>query len=327
MPIVADTLVTKGLALANMGRAYEGMAEIEGGLHLAERHGLAAIALRARINLGTLLTIDPAAAMDNYRIGLAEARRLGQRRLVVTFVGNAAETAFWTGEWDWASSELDELLSSELERQDRIPLLESLIRIRSWRGEKVDALADDIERLAAEGREPHFLYSAAVSIADRRLALGEVTQAQTAYRNAASLTDLNAPGCYILAARSALLAGDVTVAKSDLAALEATGMHGPWIEARRTSIRAGITALDGNAADALQLYAEAIRRFRDLGLPVDEALTAFEMATVLDSTLPEVRAATDAARQILAGLQATLILDRLEAPIEPGRSAGVVSQN
>ena len=163
VPIVADTLVTKGVSLAGLHRAYEGLADIEGGLQLAERHGLAAIALRARINLGTLWSIGPAAVMENYRIGLAEALRRGQRRLVMTFVANAAETGFWTGDWDWASSELDELLGGELDRRDRVPLLESLIRIRSWRGEEVDALAADLERLAAEIPEPQQRYSAAVS--------------------------------------------------------------------------------------------------------------------------------------------------------------------
>ncbi len=48
---------------------------------------------------------------------------------------------------------------------------------------------------------------------------------------------------------------------------------------------------------------DAIRRFRDLELPVDEALTAIEMATLLDPAEPEVRAATQAAREILTRLR------------------------
>ncbi len=66
------------------------------------------------------------------------------------------------------------------------------------------------------------------------------------------------------------------------------------IDARRASIRAGLAALDGRPAEALALYADAFNRFRDLGLPVDEALTAIEMATLLDPALPEVRAAAEA---------------------------------
>ena len=58
-------------------------------------------------------------------------------------------------------------------------------------------------------------------------------------------------------------------------------------------------------------YRGAIRRFRDLGLPIDEALTTIEMARLLAPAQPEVRAAADAAREILARLGAKPFLERL----------------
>ena len=96
-------------------------------------------------------------------------------------------------------------------------------------------------------------------------------------------------------------------------------MRGPAIDARRSSIRAGLAALDGRGADALALYREGVRRFRDAGLPLDEALTAIEMATLLDPADPEVRAEAEAAREILTRLGATPLLRRLESAM--GRSA------
>jgi hypothetical protein len=134
-----------------------------------------------------------------------------------------------------------------------------------------------------------------------------------AYRRAARLTGEYAPICHVLAARAALLARDAGSAAFDLEALVATGVHGPAVEARRTSIRAGLAALAGRPTDALSFYRDAIRRFRDLGLPVDEAFTAIEMATLLDPAEPEVRAATEAAREILTRLRARPFLERLEA--------------
>ena len=128
---------------------------------------------------------------------------------------------------------------------------------------------------------------------------------------------------FALAARACLLRGDASGAAADLDALEATGAHGPWNEARRVSIRAGLAALDGRTADALGLYADALRRFRDLGVAFDEALTATEMATLLDPTLPEVVAAADAARGILTRLRARPFLDRLEAAMARGTLATV----
>ncbi len=109
-----------------------------------------------------------------------------------------------------------------------------------------------------------------------------------------------------------------TGALADLEALDATGVHGPWLDARRISIRAGLAALDGRTADALGSYADAQRRFRDLGVALDEALTAIEMATLLDPTLPEVRAAADAARDFLERVRARPFLDRLEAAMARG---------
>ncbi len=128
-----------------------------------------------------------------------------------------------------------------------------------------------------------------------------------------------------MAARAALLARDAASAAADLEALEATGVHGPAIEARETSIRAGLAALDGRPADALALYADAIRGFRDLGVPLDEALTAIEMATLLDPALPEVRAAADAARAILTRLRAQPFLDRLDVAMRVRRETTSVA--
>ena len=105
--LVADTLVTKGTALANLGRGYEGSGVIETGLRLAERHGLTVTALRARNNLGAFLSMsDPRTALDIARVGLADARRLGQQAWVAGFLVNASEASLWTGDWDEALHDL-----------------------------------------------------------------------------------------------------------------------------------------------------------------------------------------------------------------------------
>jgi hypothetical protein len=63
---------------------------------------------------------------------------------------------------------------------------------------------------------------------------------------------------------------------------------------------------------------------------VGEALTAIDMATLLDPGEPEVRAAANRAREILAGLGARPFLNRLEAamarsPEGPGHPAALAS--
>ena len=208
------------------------------------------MALRARLNLGALPNVDPGPMLENNRRGLAEARRLGLRRRVLLFLTNGAEAGTWTGDWDWALPELDELLASDVEQADRGPVIEATVRIRAWRGQAVDALVEEAERLADDQPDPYARYGAAVVRADVHLARGDLAAAATAYRRAASLSAGNAPNVFGMAARASLLQRDAAGAAADLDAFDATGVHGPWLDARRISIRAGLAALDGRHADA-----------------------------------------------------------------------------
>ena len=325
--VVADVLVTKGTALGALGHGYESLAEIEGGLRLADRLHLGVTSLRARLNLGTVLAQfgDFNAAFENDRAGLAEARRLGQRRLTIVFLTNAAEDAIPTGDWAWAIPELDELLDGDLEPDDRTLILGSLIQLRSWRGEPVDELLGELEGLVADSTDPSTLYLGAVGRANRALALNDLREASGAYRRAAALTATNAPSCHVLAARADILVGDAAAASASLDALDATGVHGPVIDARHVSIRAGLAALDGRPADAMVMYRDAMRRFRDLGLPIDGVFTAIEMATRLDPCDQEVRGATEWAREILTRLGARPFLERLDAVAQGEPTASVTA--
>ena len=97
--------------------------------------------------------------------------------------------------------------------------------------------------------------------------------------------------------------------------LDEAGLHGPAIEADRITIRAGIAALEGRIIDALGLYREALRAWRDLGLAWDEALCAIDMAQLIGPGDPEVREAAAAAREILVRLEAAPFIERLDAAV------------
>jgi tetratricopeptide (TPR) repeat protein len=312
--LVADTLVTKGTSLGSLGRGYEGLGVLQTGMHLAERHGLAVTATRARLNRGFLLSPgDPREALANDRLGLAEARRLGQRTWSDVFLTNAAVNARWTGDWDWALVELDELLAGDLERETRIIGLTSVIQIRALRGDPVAELLAEAERLAGDATDRQILVGVLGSRAASIMSRGELLPTAEAYRRAAALHTGGALDYIDLAARAAIRAGDAGSAAGDLVAIEATGVRGPAIDARRAAIQAGLAALDGRGADAMSLYREANRRFRDAGLPLDEGLTAIEMASLLDPADPEVRAAVEGGREILSRLAAKPLLEQLEA--------------
>ncbi len=128
--IVADTLITKGSALGNVRRGYEGTAEIEGGMRMAEEHGLTSITLRGKINISTLqIESNPRAGLASMRGGYFESGRLGLRRRAIVFLLNATEAGVMVGDWDWALPELEEWLTVDLEPEDRITMLSPLIQI------------------------------------------------------------------------------------------------------------------------------------------------------------------------------------------------------
>ena len=120
----------------------------------------------------------------------------------------------------------------------------------------------------------------------------------------------------LLAAHAALWSGDIAGAAAELSALDASGFRIPAVEARRVVIRAGLAASEGNRAAALQLYRDALNRWRDLQWVFDEALTGIDMATLLDPADAEVRAAAATSREIFVRLRAFPFVRRLDAAME-----------
>ena len=189
------------------------------------------------------------------------------------------------------------------------------VGFRAFRGEPVADQLDEITRLVGESDDSQVLSTVASCDAFVAFAAGRLGDARSAWRRVAGLGPGDAPGALPRAARSALWAGDADAARADLAALDASGVHGPAVEADRRTIRAGIAALEGRPADALPLYREALRAWRELGLAWDEALCGLDMATLLDPADSEVRTAADAAREILVRLGAAPFIARLDAAL------------
>ncbi|MEP7040553.1 MAG: hypothetical protein ABI864_03165, partial [Chloroflexota bacterium] len=159
------------------------------------------------------------------------------------------------------------------------------------------------------------------AMANAALANGRLRDARTAWRHLADQDSVNAPEFRYRAARPAMWDGDVEAARTDLAALDATGVHGSVVELRRMTIRAGLTALEGRTADALALYRGALRGWRDLGLTWDEALTGIDMATLLEPSDPEVITVAESSRQTFIRLGAKPFLQRLDAALARSTSA------
>ena len=311
--IVADALITRGSALTEIGRDYEGLGAIEAGLRLALSHGLHRVALRGRNNLGAYQIVrDPVSALETLRAGIAEATRLGMRQGAIhTFLG-ASDAAFVTGEWDWAIDELRSLAAGELDDGDKAAVLADFVVFAALRGEAIEADLEQYTRLIARSSDAVIVASTHHVKGILGWSAGNLGVAHAELAEAARLSGQYAPARYPEAARVALWSGDAEGADRDLRALDAIGAHGPAIELRRQIIRAGIAAVQGRPSDALALYRETLERARDLKLAWEEALIGVDMAVLMGPHEPEVRAAIAGAHEILTRLRARPVLDRLE---------------
>jgi len=319
--VVADALITKGAALGSIGRAIEGLGVTRAGRDLAEALGLGSTVLRAINNLAYVdAARDPRAALETSRAGLALARRLGARSMNVGFLQNLGEFGFRTGDWSAAQDELAAALTEDWEPVDRAWLLLALIPIAAARAEPVVEPLAELHRIVASTDDVQQPSGAAMTDGLVAFAASDLQEARQHFHHAASLYSPLLPTSAPRAARSALWLADGSAAAADLEELEGSGFHGPAIEADRRTIRAGLPALDGRRGDALLLYREALRSWRDLGLAWDEALCGLDMAILLDPTEPQVGEAADASREILSRLGAKPFLARLDAAMERRRS-------
>ena len=323
--IVADTLITRGSALASIGRGYEGLGAIEAGQRLAEANGLPLTAGRALTNRSAFLAEDdPRAALQTSRAVLSLVRRLGHRAGLGYALDNLAGASLRTGDWDAALVELEAALDDEGDDPvSRAIPISNVVAFRAARGEPTVTDRAQVDALLEGRSDPVAGVMRAWCRYWEAFPAGRLDEARALCHGAAAESGQVAGGTARWAARVALWMRDAEGAQADLDTADALGGHGRAMKADRLSIRAGIAALEGRPAEALSLYREALRAWRDLGLAWDEALTGIDMATLLDPAEPEVRTAAEAAREILARLRAGPFLERLDAAM--ARTGGAVT--
>ena len=178
IPIVADTLATKGTALAEAGRPIEGSALLQAALRLADAHGLQYTAGRSHLNLSYMLSdVDPAEALASARAGLAHVRRYGAESLATTLVANFATTALRYGLWDEVQQEVTAELEREQDPVDRLTIIVYDAQLSSMRGESAEAALDECRSVSAEQSDPQLHAELHVSEAVVALAEGRLREA------------------------------------------------------------------------------------------------------------------------------------------------------
>jgi tetratricopeptide (TPR) repeat protein len=324
LPVIADALITKGSALAEVdGRFREGHAELWGALALAQAHGLTASEFRARNNLSTEYGLDDSRVqLAVARDGLDRMRKLGERQWAIGLAIKSAEAALQTGDWDWALEVIAEFDQSDLPPYGRANLIVSRAVINAWRGNWEADAADlaAVEPLMAGWTDPQWKALPTYVGLHRSLTAGELEQA---YQFAMQGLEV-APGDVLVttynaafAARAALWMKDRARMAGALSEVDATQVHGGWVDTMRQTLHAGLLALEGRTDEAVRGYVAAARRWRELEIWFELALSQFDFAATIGTNHPDAKAAADEAREIFRRLGAKPMLQRLEN-IGPG---------
>jgi len=309
--IVADVLITRGTALGNIGRTYEGRGALRTGIELADERGLVTTALRGRLNLGVQAP-DPAAAFEAADAALEIARRFGLGGYVSTLVNNLATPAFELGRWDRAIGELTNARDASPDELAANYAAWTLATYRIARGEDVDA---ELARLLEWADSLHDTAASAAKDslrAEADFAAGRFAAACDAWLAFAPSDPLNGPFILLYAGAAALMAGDGDRARLVLAHLVGVPGHNRVRDADRRLIEAGLLALDARPRESLREARAALDEYDRMGLVWRRALAGLALVSLLGSQDADARTAAEAARDTFRRLEARPYLAMVE---------------
>ena len=318
--ILSQAMNTKAIALRYTGRYEECLALLRHANDIAVDHDLTVTSLRAQGNLLDILAangqLDEAA--DLGRAALATARRLGNRVWESLITQNLLVALSEAGRWDEAVAlHAESPVDMDARAWDTVL---SLARIHVLRGEPDVArrLVDALEHLMPD--DPQLQASRDVSLAYLRFDAGDAPQAFLLALNAIGLRDTLGPryhavdAAYDVAFEAARASGDVEAIDRLLSEIDARrpGDISPKLSGQAARFKASRAAERGDADAAHALYRTAESTFRPMfAYPL--AATLVEHADWLAATgrSDDVRALAAEAADLLAGLKAAPLLERL----------------
>jgi class 3 adenylate cyclase/tetratricopeptide (TPR) repeat protein len=320
--VLADTLVTKGSALSNLGRRREGVGIVEAGYHLAEEQGLPGVMLRAINNaLVNRSEVDPRSTEERGTAGLALARRLGQGNWIHSFVGNLAFVSLRTGEWQTALTELDNALADADDLVERALLINNRVDIQAFLGASTEDGLAELELVRQEnpgGTTDVFLIESQAFVS---MLGGNIQPAVERWTALFEVDPRTTFAARLWSARLHLWLGNADAAEAHLDDFWAHAPRDGVPIVSRDVVRAGITALRGEREAAVDAYRDGLGRLRGFRLPIDEVIATIDMAWTLGQAEPIVAEAIGEARRILARVESAPLTRLLEDAIESGGRA------
>jgi tetratricopeptide (TPR) repeat protein len=312
VPLIADALVSRTSGLIGAGRHREAGVTLRGARDLAETYGVTEQTLRSVSNIVFLeMSGDPRSGVRIAREGIDDARRLGRLLWWFGILGNGAQCAFRTGDWDWALAELAAAFEMGPEGSVLFELAECDMTIRAFRGEDVlagiDALTAPVDTLA--DHQVDGLHR--LTRARERFAAGDLAGAHRLAMDAASTSGFVEALALSTAAQSAIRAGDRDRLLVTARAVERSGTHGDAMNVDRAMLAAAVAA-ERDAGDAAAAFRDAIERYRALGLTLDRAIAQANYASLFPDA-PDASIITADARAAFEALGATAMLSAMDA--------------
>ena len=299
-------LVTRGPALSGIGRLREAIVTLVGAVQTSASYGLADVELRARVNLSYAAAgEDPELAYRVAREGLELTRHLGMRGYAFYMLSNASELATRMGDWDWALSEVEEAAQLETDIAAKMRHAE----LRGLRGEDVESELKALAKVAAEMTEVQAPASVDEVWAIVALARGDYKAALDLGRRSYQMNLAPDGTALQTTARAAAWAGDRQAITDVLAMLRDRPGRVP--AAARREAEASLAAIDGRRPEALAGFADALRRWRELGFDFEVAVCSLNLVTMLGASEPETRTAAEDARAVFERLGARPFLKLL----------------
>jgi class 3 adenylate cyclase/predicted ATPase len=317
--LVVDTLITRGTALSNVLRWREGIAILDAAIQMSSANGLTAQWFRAINNiLNHRMMLDPQAALEMVTEGLAVARRLGDERWTQSLSGQLAFIGVRTGGWDELVADLERQLATTSDLRSRSNSVDNLASLRAMQGLPVDEQLRELEATDALDQSYVSKMLALDTAGWGHFGAGRFDQAREAWAKAYELDTTVAANLAPLLARMAIAENDPDTAEHWAQIHWQSVAHGGASEADYMALLAAIRGLRGDRNAAARDFREAVRRYRELRLDIDEAIMAIDMVYALGPSDPLVVDVVPRARTTFAANHARMYLDQLDAALAHG---------
>ena len=292
--LFAGVLGIRSFGLYVMGRHREAVLLAEGMRGIADRSGALREMVIARMGVALyVLPDDPAAMLATSWDAVELSRRGGSIVSEATNLLNIAETCLAMGRYREAR-----------EAVAVVPEEENQVR-RDWRRLieiGLAAMADDPEGLVdaralsedVSDSDPASTTTVLGLKAFVELAVGDLDVAQRLADLAVEIdpTGINASSCLLTAGHAAIWRRDLDAARRVHQGM--LRIRGRLMAAGRTTISAGIAALEGSIDEAAALYRHAIERWREIDMPSELALCEMEVVISLGKDHPDATVAKEA---------------------------------